>query len=124
MIKTTSIILIAAILAGCAITGANYRPIIDSKNGVPSAELEQDMRECQALATQVSSGAERAAAGAIAGAVVGALFAAALGAKHYRPQIMQGAALTGALEGASAGETDQKKIIQRCLAGRGHKVVG
>lgn len=123
MIKTTSIILVASILAGCASGGANYRPVIDARPGTTVAQQESDLRECQALANQVSSGAERAASGAVIGAVLGSILAAALGVKNYQPEIAAGTALTVAVEGGVAGEKEQRSIISKCMLGRGHRVV-
>ena len=90
--KTTTIILSAAILAGCANTGAQYQPLVDSRT--QGANYSQDLAECQAYATQ--------RAGAADGAVAGAVF--------------------GALLGAAAGEGTQRDIIKRCLAGRGYRI--
>jgi hypothetical protein len=68
MLKT-KLLTVAVILTGCAThnTGADYRPIIDT-HGKDPARLQQDLSECQAYAHQVSSAAERAAAGAVVGA--------------------------------------------------------
>jgi ABC-type nitrate/sulfonate/bicarbonate transport system permease component len=123
MIKTTSIILVASILAGCASGGANYRPVIDARPGTTVAQQESDLRECQALANQVASGAERAASGAVVGAVLGAILAAALGVKQYTPEVTQGVAMGVAIEGAAAGEKEQRGIISRCMALRGHRTL-
>lgn len=124
MKKILAIILAAAMFTGCATnTGANYRPVIDGKPGDTVEQQQKDLAECQAHANKVASGSERAAAGAVAGAVLGAIFAAALGVKQYTPEIAQATALTGAMEGATRGESDQRTIVTKCMAGRGHRVL-
>ena len=70
--KTTAIILSAAILAGCANTGAQYQPLVDSRT--QGANYSKDLAECQAYATQRAGAAD----GAVAGAVFGALLGVAL----------------------------------------------
>ena len=70
--KTTAIILSAAILAGCANTGAQCQPLVDSRT--QGATYSHDLAECQSYATQRAGAAD----GAVAGAVFGALLGVAL----------------------------------------------
>jgi outer membrane murein-binding lipoprotein Lpp len=65
-----TVLISALLLAGCANTGANYRPIIDSKN-VDLNRYEADLVECQHYAEQKGGAGEKAAIGAGAGAVLG-----------------------------------------------------
>ncbi len=58
------------ILSGCATTGVNYRPIVDTKN-IDMNKFELDLNECRQFESQTSGAAERAAAGAAAGAIFG-----------------------------------------------------
>ena len=114
---------IMALLSGCAATtGANYRPIIDSKN-VDFNRYEADLKECQAYATQTASAAESAAAGAIAGALLGAALAAAAGGGYSRNSAAGVGAVSGAFGAGVDGERNQRTIINRCLSGRGYKVL-
>lgn len=115
--------LILALLAGCANTGANYRPIVDTKGVTDSSKYEADLRECQAFATQTTGAGERAVAGALAGAALGALLAAAAGSRYSRNQHAGVGAVAGAAAGAGQGETDQRTIIRRCMDGRGYNVL-
>lgn len=110
------------ILSGCATTGVNYRPIVDTKN-IDMNKFELDLSECRQFASQTSGAAERAAAGAAAGAIFGALLAAAAGVKYDRGSVARVGALSGAVGGAAEGETDQRNIIRRCLSGRGYLVL-
>ena len=114
---------VMALLSGCAATtGANYRPIIDSKN-VDFNRYEADLKECQAYATQTASAAESAAAGAIAGALLGAALAAAAGGGYSRSSTARVGALSGAVGAGAEGERNQRTIINRCLSGRGYQVL-
>lgn len=114
---------IVVLLSGCAATtGANYRPIIDSK-GIDFNRYEADLSECQAYATQTASAAQSAAAGAIAGAVLGAALAAAAGSRYDRSSTARVGALSGAVGAGAEGERNQRTIINRCLAGRGYRVL-
>lgn len=113
----------ASLLVGCAATsGANYRPILDTK-GVDFNRYESDLRECQGYATQTASAGESAAAGAVAGALLGGLLAAAAGKGYSRTNTAQVGAVTGAIGAGAEGEKNQRNIIRQCLAGRGYKVL-
>jgi outer membrane lipoprotein SlyB len=109
-------------LAGCANTGANYRPIVDTKN-IDFNKYESDLRDCQSFATQTASAGQSAAAGAVAGAVLGAALAAAAGSRYDRTSTARVGALSGAVGAGAEGERNQRNIINRCLAGRGYSVL-
>ena len=117
--KAIAIILSVAI-AGCANTGQNYRPIVDTQN---TSQYERDLFECQAYASQTADAAQSAMAGAVAGAILGAAFAAIVGNGVSRNQVAGVGALSGAVQGGARGETNQRDIIRRCLAGRGYSVL-
>lgn len=120
MNKPFSLVLLLA-LAGCASSGANFRPVVDLQGRDP-ALYEQNLRECQQYALQVAGAADQAAAGAVAGAVLGTAFAVIVGGGHRNTAAGLGA-LSGAASGAAAGERNQRSIISRCLAGRGFSVL-
>lgn len=104
-------------LGGCAApSGAHYRPIVDTK-GVDLNRYEVDLRDCQSYATQTAGAGESAAAGAAAGALFGAVVAAAGGRSYNRTSSAGIGAVTGAAGAGLQGETDQRNIIRRCLAG-------
>jgi len=113
------IAVIALAVAGCANTGANYRPIVDR----PGANYEADLAQCQQHAHQVASAAESAAVGAIAGAVIGALLGIVGDNRGQRSALAGIGALSGAVGAGAQGETDQRNIIRRCLQGRGYAVL-
>lgn len=114
---------VIALLSGCAASsGANYRPLIDSK-GVDFNRYESDLRDCQAYATQTAGAAQSAVVGAVAGAVFGAVLAGAAGSRYDKKASARVGAVTGAAGGAVEGERDQRSIINRCLAGRGYQVL-
>lgn len=109
-------------LSGCANTGANYRPIVDTKN-IDFNKYEADLRDCQLFANQTASAGQSAAAGAVAGAVLGAALAAAAGSRYDRTSTARVGALSGAVGAGAEGERNQRNIINRCLAGRGYSVL-
>jgi outer membrane lipoprotein SlyB len=114
---------IASLLTACAATsGANYRPIIDTR-GVDFNRYESDLRDCQSYATQTAGAGESAAAGALAGALLGGVLAAAAGKNYSRSGSAGVGAVTGAVGAGAQGETNQRNIVRRCLAGRGYNVL-
>jgi outer membrane lipoprotein SlyB len=110
----------ALLVAGCANTGANYRPLIDSKN-LDLNRYEADLLECQRYAEQKGGAGEKAAIGAGAGAVLGGVLAAVGNGDKGSSSRMGG--VMGAVSGATTGEQGQRTIIKRCLVGRGYKVL-
>ena len=113
-----SLFLIALILSSCA--GANYRPIVDNK-GVDLNKYEADLKECQAYAQQAMGAGEGAAIGGAAGAGLGAILGAIAGASKMRSAGIGG--VTGVVAGGAHGEKGQHEVINRCLIGRGYKVL-
>lgn len=110
-------------LFGCAATsGSNYRPIVDNK-GVDLNRYESDLRECQSYATQTAGAADSAVAGALAGALLGAALAGAAGKNYSKSSTARVGAVSGAVGAGAEGERNQRNIINRCLAGRGYKVL-
>lgn len=111
------------LLAACAHTGPAYRPIVDLAGKDP-ARYELDLRGCQQYAEQLAGAASQAAIGAAVGAIAGAAITSLLGGS--RTQRNQNSAL-GAISGGTGagvqGETDQRNVIRRCLAGRGYSVL-
>ena len=122
MKKLISIIL-AASMAGCATYngGASYQPVVDTK-GVDLNKYYQDVAECQTYARQVMGAGEVAAAGAVVGALFGLAMAAADGGRNKGRWASVGA-VSGLASGAGQGETNQREVIRRCLAGRGYNVL-
>lgn len=118
----TPVIIMAVLLTGCANfqgSGANYSPIVDQ----PSASYQSDLSDCQRHADRVMSAGEGAATGALAGAVFGALLGRAMGGGELSNYGMKVGALSGATGAAAGAETNQRTIISKCLAGRGHNVL-
>jgi outer membrane lipoprotein SlyB len=107
-------------IAACANTGANFRPIIDTKN-VDLNRYETDLKECQQYAEQKSGAAEKATIGAGAGAVLGGVLAAVGNGDKGSSSRIGG--VMGAVSGLTSGEQSQRAVIKRCLIGRGYKVL-
>lgn len=118
--KHLTVITLALALVGCANTGANYTPMIDTGSRI--GVYEQDLAECQDYARRVGGASEGAAAGAFVGAIFGLLLNAAAGGGNSGALAGVGA-LSGAAQGASQGEASQRDIIVRCMSGRGYQVL-
>lgn len=124
----TAIILTAALgLGACATQDlAEYRPVVDASG----PGYERDLAECRVIALNAEAEyreRQQAEMGAnlFAGLLVGALAGQAIGGNS-------GYTAAGAAYGAGAGlaATDTelahggpRRIIDRCLAGRGHRVL-
>ncbi|WP_052813128.1 glycine zipper family protein [Desulfonatronum thioautotrophicum] len=123
MRKATVLISILVVLTtGCA----SYRPIVDMQ-GVNSVKYEQDLRDCQNYAKQVSpatssivGGAIGAGAGALLGLVVGSYFGRA---GEFAGMGAAVGGTSGGMSGAAEGARSQMDIIRRCMAGRGYRVL-
>lgn len=124
IINRVFIVALCASLGACATTqtGANWSPIIDSQ-GKSAQDQATDLSACQDFATRQAGAAQQAAAGAIAGALFGALLAAAAGGGYSRNQSAGIGAVSGLAAGAAQGETDQRSVIRKCMAGRGYNVL-
>lgn len=110
-------------LTGCATTSqprGGFDPIIDGGN---QAQIDTDLRACQAHASRVQGAADRAVAGAIIGALIGGVLSHAIGADGFGNEMAAVGAIHGGLEGAGAGARDQASIVRNCMVGRGHRVL-
>ncbi|MGR8932617.1 MAG: glycine zipper family protein [Gammaproteobacteria bacterium] len=115
------------LLAGCATT-TGWTPMVDQYNDPNAYRLNQDMQECQQLASQAARTYKDTATGAVAGGLIGAAGGAALGA-------ITGNAGKGAAIGAAAGgiggaaqqgfssDENYKNAFRSCLRQRGHTVI-
>jgi uncharacterized protein YcfJ len=116
----TILLLIPTLLVSCV--GSNYRPIVDTK-GVDLAKYETDLTQCQEYAKQSLSTGESAAIGAAGGAVLGAVLGAITGNRTSARTTGEVGAVVGAVGGGAKGEENQRNIINKCLTGRGYKVL-
>ena len=108
----------AVALAGCATRGADFSPIVDSKDR-DAAAIATNTYECQEYArTQAGAGG-----GAVVGAIVGALFMAALAPHGNRNDWARSGAIVGGAGGAVGANDSQEAIIRKCLQGRGFSVL-
>jgi len=108
---------LAAITFLGACSGASG-PIIDTK-GVDLAQYERDKAECEAYATQVSTG-QAVGRGAAGGAVVGAAIGAITGNAGQGAGI---GAVTGGAESARISDREKANVVSNCLRGRGYRVL-
>ncbi len=118
----------AVLLPSCA-QMTSYQPTVDAYGDPNAYRLNQDMQECQQLASHASGGtAKETAIGAGVGGLIGAGGGAALGAILGNPGT--GAAI-GAAVGGLGGATKQglqsddryKYAYNSCLRQRGHRVI-
>lgn len=108
------------LLAACATSGADYRPIVD---GPEDAKYERDLAACQALARKrgydnedmATNAAVGAGLGAIVGGITGDWTGAGIGA---------GVGLgAGAAKGAMDTQGQRGNIVKKCMEKRGHNVI-
>lgn len=107
--------LVALAVAACA---AQPDPIIDTK-GVDLAAYRRDLAECRRYADEVPMGT-----GAAKGAAAGGAYGAAVGSINGRAA--EGAG-TGAISGAAysmlEADREKQRVVKRCVAGRGYRVL-
>lgn len=124
-LKLITITSLTLALAGCGSTGANYRPIVDGPTGYA---YSRDLGQCRQVAERKSYVNDDAKLKAVAGAVLGGLIGAASADKGDAGEGAVAGAVVGGLigtgDGASEAHKDRKKIVIRCMRGRGHNVVG
>ncbi|HEX5648419.1 MAG TPA: hypothetical protein VFX69_02085 [Steroidobacteraceae bacterium] len=93
-------------------------PVIDTQ-GVDMAAYRRDLAECKRYADEVPM-----TAGAAKGAVAGGAYGAAVGSINGRAS--EGAG-TGAISGAAwsmlEADREKQRIVKRCVAGRGYRVL-
>lgn len=105
------------VLAGCA----SQNVIVDTK-GVDLSRYEQDRRECESYASQVSTGTQ-AAKSAGFGAAVGAALAAIFGNSGDVARGAGAGGVVGGAKGAVKGENEKEQVLRNCLRGRGYRVL-
>lgn len=125
--KVSASLSAALLIGGCAAT-TGWTPTVDTYNDPNAYRLNQDMQECQYLASQAANSVKETATGAVAGGLIGAAGGAALGA-------ISGNAGRGAAIGAAAGgiggaakqgvQSDDayRNAYRSCLRQRGHTVI-
>ena len=96
-------------------------PIIDTQ-GVNMAHYEADLIDCQGYADQVQVG-RQTTVGATAGAAAGGVIGAVVGNSDSAQRGAGVGAVVGGLRGAGRGLQDRERVIRRCLAGRGYRVL-
>lgn len=117
----------ALTLSGCAQT-TGYRPVVDYRADPRAQYLSQDMYECEQIASENANTGKNVAVDGVTGALLGAAGGAVAGAFLGNPGIgaAAGAAaggLGGAAYGGFDGNADYKSIYNRCMEGRGHRVL-
>jgi len=109
---------LAAVTFLGACSGASG-PIVDTK-GVDMARYERDKAECEAYATQVSTG-QAVGKGAAGGAAVGAAIGAIASGDAARGAGI--GAVTGGAQSARIADREKANVVSNCLRGRGYRVL-
>jgi outer membrane lipoprotein SlyB len=117
-VKKALVVVAALALLGCAA----HAPLVDTK-GVDMNQYHIDLKECQAYAEQTYGAGTGAVAGAVAGALLGELLARAGGGMSVRGQLAGSGAVLGAAAGGGEGFKNQREVVQRCMSGRGYRVL-
>ena len=118
---STVFLLSASLSTGCVSTVpdplfSNSGPIIDRK-GVDLNLYALDLKQCSEYADQVSVG-RSVLKGAAAGAAIGGLYEVVT-----KEEAVELGAVTGGTKSAIASMNQKKKIVKRCLIGRGYRVL-
>jgi len=96
---------------------SNTGPIIDRK-GVDLNLYAVDLKQCNEYAAQVSVG-RSVLKGAASGAAIGGLYEVVT----KEEEALELGALTGGAKSAMASVNQKKKIVKKCLIGRGYRVL-
>lgn len=107
----------ALLVIGCA-----TEPIID-REGINEAAYQQDLAECRDYANEVNTPAETVKGGAI-GAAVGTAVGAILGDRHEAGRGAGIGTVAGGGQGLTEAERRKKRILYRCMKGRGYRLLG
>ena len=118
----TVFLLSASLSTGCVSTVtdplfSSSGPIIDRK-GVDLNLYALDLKQCSEYADQVSVG-RSVLKGAAAGAVIGGLYEVVT----REEEAVELGAVTGGTKSAIASMNQKKKIVKKCLIGRGYRVL-
>ena len=125
--KLATLLTAALLLSGCTVaTLDEYQPVTDR----PGPRYAADLSECRAIAKQAEADYQRRqndamAANIVAGLIIGAVVGQAVGGNS--DWTAYGAA-HGAAAGAASTDTElahggPRRIVDRCLAGRGYAVL-
>ena len=123
----STLVISTASLSGCASSGANHTPIIDAPK---TAQYQADLDDCRTLAGESKIVNDETKAATAIGAALGGLSGASnnrFGRKSDGDDILTGAivgAVLGGGAGVYGGYKKQKNILQRCMSGRGYRVLG
>ncbi len=123
----TTLISASLLLSACA-SHTSWTPTVDPYNDPNAYRLNQDMAQCEQIASQSTSTLKDTAKGAAVGGLLGAAGGAAIGAITGDPG--KGAAI-GAAAGGIGGAAHQgiqsndqyKNAYRSCMRQRGHNVM-
>lgn len=114
--KRVAVLMLMLLGSACA-----HNIIID-KRGVDLAKYDVDLAECQLYADEVEVAKQIAKKGA-QGALVGGLIGAAVGDSTTIGQIAGAGSIHGASTGYNRADYEKRRVVRKCLSGRGYKVL-
>lgn len=121
-IKSLAAVPVIILIAGCANSGANYRPVIDGPVG---PNYESDLIACQQLAASQATLDGNTAGSVATGAGVAAASSVIV---NDNSDDLGRAAAVGALAGLTADavqkNAQREVIVKNCMRNRGYNVVG
>jgi hypothetical protein len=121
-LKMWTTLAVGVVLVGCATSGADYQPIVDTK-GINAAQYQNDLAECQSIAQQTQPVGNAAAKDAGAGAAIGAVLGSIGGNKTSVMQSAGVGAVMGGLSGGASSIKEKNTVLRNCLRGRGYNVL-
>lgn len=121
--KAALIFLATASLGGCAGTGAEYRPIVDPATMNQGMNYEADLSACQQLAEQRDYANGDTGTSALVGAGIGTAIGALTGSWEGAGIGAVAGGGVGAGSGALSTKEERKRIVIRCMQGRGYQVL-
>jgi uncharacterized protein YcfJ len=124
MLKLWFAAVLAVFVTGCASGyryGAPQEVIVDTL-GVDPYQYEVDLADCKDYAANIDV-STRTVEGAAEGAVVGAVLGAVVGNSDTTKRGAGAGAVLGGVKSNERARYEQRKIVKRCLTGRGYKVL-
>lgn len=127
--KTLLIFIVPMMLLTACAEQRGWTPTVDPYGDPNAYRLNQDMAECQQLASHASGGtAKETAIGVAGGGLLGAAGGAAIGALAGNPAAgaMIGATAGGLTGGATQGydaNANYKRAYNTCIRNRGHRPI-
>ncbi|WP_425045476.1 glycine zipper family protein [Primorskyibacter sp. S87] len=110
------------LVAGCANSGANYKPVVDGPVG---PAYEADLAACQSLAASSPTVDGNTAGSAATGAAVAGASSVIWNGNSDNLAEAAAVGLIAGITGDAVQKNKQREsVVKNCMRGRGHNVVG